>query len=55
MAIEIDCKSAGVPNCPFFLRTGSEDELVSLTQQHGKKIHKMDMSRADVLKMARKV
>ena len=55
MAIEIDCKSAGATNCPFFLRTESEDELVSVVQQHGKKIHKMDMSRADVLKMARKV
>ena len=54
MAKEIDCKSAGI-NCPFFVRTESDEELVSFAQQHVKKVHKGDISRADVLKMARKV
>ncbi len=54
MAKEIDCKSAGM-KCPFFLRTESEEELVSLAQQHVKNIHKGNISRADVLKMARNV
>ena len=54
MAKEVDCKSAGI-DCPFMLRTESDDELVSVTQQHVKKIHKKDVSRQDILKMARKV
>lgn len=54
MAKEIDCKSAGM-ECPFMLRTESEEELVSFAQQHVKNIHKGNMSRADVLKMARDV
>jgi len=37
------------------LRTESDDELVSIAQQHVKKMHKMDISKADVLKMAKKV
>jgi len=54
MAKEIACKSAGM-DCPFMLRTESDDELVSFTQQHVKKAHKSDISKADVLKMAKKV
>ena len=54
MAKEVDCKSAGI-DCPFMLRTESDDELVSVTQQHVKKIHKKDVSRQDIIKMARKV
>jgi predicted small metal-binding protein len=54
MAKEIACKESGL-NCPFMLRTESDDELVSFTQQHAKKAHKMDISKADVLKMAKKV
>lgn len=55
MVRELDCKSAGATNCLFFIRTESDDELVSIAQQHGKKIHKMDMSGQDILKMSRKV
>ncbi len=55
MARELDCKSAGATDCPFFVRTESDDELVSIAQQHAKKIHKMDVSKADVLKMSKKV
>lgn len=54
MAKQIDCKSAGI-NCPFFLRTESENELVEFAQQHVKNVHKGNMSRADVLKMAKTV
>ena len=54
MAKEIDCKSAGI-DCPFMLRTESDDELVSIIQQHAKKMHKKDVSKADILKMAKKV
>jgi predicted small metal-binding protein len=54
MAKQVECKEAGL-NCPFMLRTESEDELVSFTQQHAKKSHKMDISKADVLKMAKTV
>ncbi len=54
MAKEIACKESGL-NCAFMLRTESDDELVSFTQQHAKKAHKMDISKADVLKMAKKV
>jgi predicted small metal-binding protein len=54
MAKEVNCKSAGI-DCPFMLRTESDDELVSFTQQHVKKIHKKDISKEDILKMAKKV
>jgi predicted small metal-binding protein len=54
MAQEVNCKSAGI-DWPFMLRTESEDELVSFTQQHVKKMHKKDVSKADILKMAKNV
>jgi predicted small metal-binding protein len=54
MAKQVECKSAGI-DCPFMLRTESDDELVSFAQQHVKKVHKKDISKADVLKMAKKV
>jgi predicted small metal-binding protein len=54
MAKEIECKEAGL-DCPFMLRTESDDELVSFTQQHAKKVHKMDISKADILKKAKAV
>ena len=61
MAKQIECKESGL-NCPFMLRTESDDELVSFTQQHvflkancSKKAHKMDISKTDVLKMAKTV
>ncbi len=54
MAKEVECKSAGI-DCPFMLRTESDDELVSFTQQHVKKMHKKDVPKADILKMAKEV
>lgn len=54
MAKEIACKSAGI-NCPFMLRTESDDELISFAQQHVKKMHKKDVSKEDILKMAKNV
>lgn len=54
MAKEIASKSAGI-NCPFMLRTESDDELISFAQQHVKKMHKKDVSKADILKMAKTV
>jgi predicted small metal-binding protein len=54
MAKQIECKSAGI-NCPFMLRTESDDELVSFAQQHVKKAHKKDVSKQDILKMAKTV
>lgn len=54
MAKEVECKTAGI-DCPFMLRTESDDELVSFIQQHAKKMHKMDISKADILKKAKTV
>lgn len=54
MAKEIACKSTGI-NCPFMLRTESDDELISFAQQHVKKMHKKDVSKEDILKMAKNV
>lgn len=54
MAKQIECKSAGV-DCPFMLRTESDEELVSFGQQHLKKVHNKDISRQDILKMAKNV
>ncbi len=54
MTKEIECKSAGI-NCPFMLRSENDDELVSFSQQHVKKVHKKDVSRQDILKMAKNV
>ncbi|MCE8428031.1 MAG: DUF1059 domain-containing protein [Candidatus Methanoperedens sp.] len=54
MAKQVECKEAGI-DCPFMLRTESDDELVSFTQQHAKKTHKKDISKADILKIAKKV
>ena len=54
MTKQVECKEAGI-HCPFMLRTESDDELVSITQQHAKKMHKKDVSKADILKMAKKV
>lgn len=54
MAKQVECKSGGI-DCPFMLRTESDDELVSFAQQHVKNVHKKDVSKADILKMAKKV
>lgn len=54
MAKQFECKSAGM-DCPFMLRTENDDELVSFTQQHAKKMHKKDVSKQDILKMAKNV
>ncbi len=54
MAKEVECKSAGI-DCPFMLRTENDDELVSFSQQHVKKMHNKDVSRQDILKMAKNV
>jgi predicted small metal-binding protein len=54
MVKEIECKSAWI-DCPFMLRTESDDELVSIAQQHVKKMHKKDISKADILKLAKNV
>ncbi len=54
MAKEVECKSAGI-DCPYMLRTESVDELVSFTQQHVKNIHKKDISKEDIMKMAKEV
>jgi predicted small metal-binding protein len=54
MAKEVECKTAGI-DCPFRLRTENDDELASFTQQHVKKMHKKEVSKADILKMAKKV
>lgn len=49
MAKEIACRSTGI-DCPFVLRTESDEELVAFSRQHGK-----DVSREDVMKMAKRV
>lgn len=54
MVKELACKSAGM-DCPFMLRTENEDELVSFAQQHVKKTHKKDVSKQDILKLAKNV
>ena len=50
---QVECKEAGI-ECLFMLRAESDDELV-FTQQHVKKAHKKDVSKADVLKLAKRV
>ena len=38
--------------CGYDVQADSEDELVSLAQQHAKELHDMDLSREDALAMA---
>lgn len=54
MVKQLACKDAG-SDCAFMVRSENDDELVSIVQQHGKKIHKMDISKQDVMKMAKTV
>ncbi len=54
MAKQIECQAAGI-DCPFMLRTEGDDELVSFAQQHVKKVHKKEISKQDILKMAKNV
>ena len=54
MAKQFECKSAGM-DCPFMLRTENDDELVSFSQQHAKKAYNKDVSRQDILKLAKSV
>jgi predicted small metal-binding protein len=54
VAKQFECKSAGI-DCPFMLRSENEDEIVSFTQQHAKKIHNKDVSKQDILKVAKNV
>jgi predicted small metal-binding protein len=54
MVNEDECKTAG-KDCHFRLRTDNEYELFSFTQQHVKKMHKKEVSKAEVLKLAKKV
>ena len=48
---------AKVVNCPCgeTMRAETDDELVTLVQQHGKKVHDQEVSRADALAMAQPV
>ena len=38
--------------CGYDVQADSEDELVSLAQQHAKELHDMELSREDALAMA---
>lgn len=40
-------------SCGWIGRASSDDELVVLTQQHAKEVHDMDLTRDQVLAMAR--
>ena len=45
---------ANVVNCPCgaVIRAETDDELVALVQQHGKKVHNQEVPRESVLSMA---
>ncbi|MGD0423575.1 MAG: DUF1059 domain-containing protein [Candidatus Bathyarchaeia archaeon] len=49
MAKEVTCP----PPCSFRVRSESEDELVTLVQQHAKKTHGKDVGKNDVLSLAK--
>lgn len=49
MAKEIKCEDP----CKFRLRTENESELVEMTKNHMKNIHKVGVSREDILKLAK--
>ncbi|HUK29306.1 MAG TPA: DUF1059 domain-containing protein [Candidatus Acidoferrales bacterium] len=49
MAKEVTCS----PPCSFRVRSESEDELVTLVQQHAKTMHNMNVSKSDVMGMAK--
>jgi predicted small metal-binding protein len=49
MANEVTCEAP----CNFRLRSENDGELVSMVQQHAKNMHNMDMSRDDVMGMAK--
>jgi predicted small metal-binding protein len=51
MAKEVTCPSP----CSFRVRSEKEDELVTMVQQHAKNAHQKDVSRSDVLGMAKTV
>ena len=51
MTMEITCD----PPCSFRIRSENEPELVSMTQQHVKSTHNMELSREDVLKTVKSV
>ncbi len=48
MAKEVTCAAP----CKFRVRSEREDELVSMVQQHAKRMHNQDVSRDAVMKMA---
>lgn len=39
--------------CGFMVRSGMDDELAKMAMMHVKDMHKMDMSRADAMNMAK--
>ena len=40
-------------DCGFVAREGSDEELISKVQQHAQEVHNMDLSREQVLAMAK--
>ncbi|WP_255150976.1 DUF1059 domain-containing protein [Halorarius halobius] len=50
MTRELQC-----PDCEFMIRSESTDQLVEMVQQHAKESHDMEMSRSDVMDIARTV
>jgi predicted small metal-binding protein len=51
MALEITCPAP----CAFRVRNENESELVYLTQHHLKNTHNKEMTREEILKIAKKV
>jgi predicted small metal-binding protein len=49
MPKEVTCEAP----CSFRLRSESDEELVSMVQQHAKNQHNMSMSENDVMNMAK--
>jgi predicted small metal-binding protein len=54
MAHEISCREAGY-DCDFMIRSEDENQLVEMVQKHSKETHDTDLSRSDVLGLAKTV
>ncbi len=55
MTKEIECRAAGIEDCPFMIRDEDDNELASLAQQHLKNTHHKTMSREELLRSAKEV
>ena len=53
MPMEFSCKAAG-SECPFEVKDENTDELVNIVQQHARDMHNEQISREEILRLAKK-